>query len=348
MAAPVDVVAPGPPPLTPVLKGRGWRSTVREFVRLLVPGNGLLTIVVTVAAYFATKSDAKWWWTAILLTSSFSTSLLINWCREKFLGVPEQRLAEHLAEAVKAPVGEAVAERVSEQVSDLESHVAAHHDSVKSSLVRVEALLETTAHGHLAESIGFLGIALPHGPESNSLGRCLETATPRQQLWVMGLQANKWINYLDGGGRELRRLLEVGMSPGAEVRFLLLDPNGVTINKLSGSDGEPVAQPKSVELLEQMARDHANLKIEYYDEVPRFRMVFCDGTLIVSCYALDTMGRFRTKKGADAPHLVIREQTKDGSWPLYAAFASHYDDLWQRAAAGREPDDVQTAVKPVP
>ncbi|MEM9652501.1 MAG: hypothetical protein AAGA65_10415 [Actinomycetota bacterium] len=311
---------------------RRWSSPLGQFVRFLTPNNSLLTIVVAAAAYLATRPDVQWWWMALLLLASFVVSLVMNWTREVVFGAYDSRLAHKIAERLGSPLSDTVRTDLGE-----------HRTKVQATLDRVEAVIGKTAHGDLAASLGLEGIARPDTAGSNSLEHCLENTNPRQQLWILGLQANKWINYGGGDGVSLRNLLEVGIArSGQKVRFLLLDPNGEQIARLRGSEGENIAKQDAIQKLEDLADEFPDeLEVRYYDEKPQFRMVFCDGVLILSCYALSAQGQFLTRRGADAPHLVVREQKGEGMWPLYDAFADYYADFWERSqrrpSPGAEP-----------
>ena len=62
-------------------------------------------------------------------------------------------------------------------------------------------------------------------------------------------------------------------------------------------------------------------------------------------YSLTGTGQFRTKSGADAPHLTFGAVRGDGCWPLFDAFTAYYQEIWDRSrdplnSAGPAPGKV--------
>ena len=290
-------------------------SMLRGTCAALVPSNLVVTVILGVLSIvIASNSSDKILW--LCLTISFGL----------LLSVPGNVMRAYLDED-EAQELTSLGEKVSSLETSIQSLITREQDNI----LREQADL-----------VGLRDVVHPvDGP--NSLQYCLEPSVNHHTLWIMGLQSSKWINYGPGKGEKLDGLLKDGAYK--DVRFLLVDPEGETIQCLKGSRGESILRADAIRRLEQLAKQHSSsLRVRYYDQIPVFRMIFCDNTLIASCYALDSNNiQFLTNAGSDAPHLQFAKiPGTDGTRSLYAAYERYYDILWNNS---RDPLTIMESIR---
>lgn len=176
------------------------------------------------------------------------------------------------------------------------------------------------------ESLSDLGITGTTSKLTNSQFEPAQSMKAASQtLFFMGILGSKWVEDLE----KFEEFLGLIQSKNCKVRFLMINPNGQSFQRLKTMRGGNLNDKSSVKF-KKFVMDYPCLEVKFYDFIPSFRLIFIDGKILaVSRYKLDKKGYFQSKQGWDAPHLVIEE---NAIWSLYEPFLSYYNFIWDTIA----------------
>lgn len=148
----------------------------------------------------------------------------------------------------------------------------------------------------------------------------------RHSLQFMGILGSKWIvNNTDN----FRRFLTGVQVKSGRVRFLMINPKSKSFQLLKTMRGDHLKDNSTI-LFREMVKDFPCLEARYYDFLPCFRLIFIDNkTLAMSRYKLSQKHYIKSRKGWEAPHLVI--EADKGNWSLYEPFRSYYETVWNQS-----------------
>ena len=113
------------------------------------------------------------------------------------------------------------------------------------------------------------------------------------------------------------------------VRFLMINPYEQSFKLLKTMRGEYL-QDHSTKIFRELIKEFPCLQARYYDFLPCFRLIFIDNEILVSSrYKLDKDNYLKSNKGWEAPHLIIKSNTK--TWSMYHPFLHYYNNIWGEA-----------------
>lgn len=156
----------------------------------------------------------------------------------------------------------------------------------------------------------------------------------QQSIEFMGIAGTKWLKM----EHELKRMLRRHATNGGRTRFLLLDPDSLACQRfeaIKGSEPGSLAAiiRKNLKLLEDLADDNLPIEVRLYSAMPRFRLVFQDGNLLVlGLYS------FTSDAGVDSPQLLLAAE-EGREWSFFFGFKALFESRW-------EPPEVVRAERP--
>lgn len=114
----------------------------------------------------------------------------------------------------------------------------------------------------------------------------------------------------------------------------MINPYCQDFGLLKSLRGEHI-KDESTDEFRQLVNTFPCLEARFYDFLPCFRLIFMDNNLLaISRYKLDGSNYIKTKRGWEAPHLVI--EADQGDWSLYDPFVSYYETIWKKSTDIKE------------
>jgi hypothetical protein len=150
----------------------------------------------------------------------------------------------------------------------------------------------------------------------------------KQRLWFSGVMAAKWVT--DPAVRsELSDYLTVlDHSPGGDVRFMIMNPDGPGYRRLHELHGDELSA-EHLPLLARLAQQHNSFQVKVFDHQPAFRIHVIDRDVVTfSSYRLDEKTYLQDDQSWESPHVVLDPLAP---WPLAAVFATLFNEMWQTA-----------------
>lgn len=146
-----------------------------------------------------------------------------------------------------------------------------------------------------------------------------------RHLLFMGILGSKWVN---SHGAVFESFLKRVEQRHGEVKFLLIDPEGQSYNKLEILR-EGAIKEESLDKLYALSNQYRCLSVKLYDELPSFRLIFIDEKILaISRYKLDREGHFSSKFGWEAPHVIV---TANADWSLFYSFEQLFHTIWSKS-----------------
>lgn len=166
-------------------------------------------------------------------------------------------------------------------------------------------------------SLPLVGITQAKAGPNEQVEESLSTATTSIEFW--GVSANRTAR----SPSAQQAMLRVAAN-GGSVRFLLMDPNGISLARRASDEGEQ-ADSWAREIESTVTRlksfgEHNGiaLQVRYFDTYPVWRYICLDGNRIILNWFLPR------KPGHHSPELLISSRTDGLLWPLRKAF----DEAW--------------------
>jgi len=173
-------------------------------------------------------------------------------------------------------------------------------------------------------ALGITGTANKLSTSQFEPKQCIEET--KHSLFFMGLLGSKWVEDKE---KFIDFLKRVQSKPNGRVRYLMIDPNGDSFKLLKTMRGESL-KDKSTEVFRELVEEFECLEARFYEFLPCFRLIFIDNKILAaSRYKLDESNYIKSKKGWEAPHLVI--DAEQGDWSLYEPFLSYYETIWKQS-----------------
>lgn len=189
---------------------------------------------------------------------------------------------------------------------------------------------------HDLKSLGITGTVNRLSSSQFEPGQCIEQT--RHTLFFMGLLGSKWVENQETFTEFLKM---VQSKPNGKVRYLLINPLGESFSLLKTMRGEHL-KDVSTEIFRGLVDRFRCLEVRFYDFLPCFRLIFIDNKILAaSRYKLDENNYIKSKKGWDAPHLVI--DAEQGEWSLYEPFLSYYENIWGQSTDIRKIIQIKEA-----
>lgn len=152
-------------------------------------------------------------------------------------------------------------------------------------------------------------------------------AEAQRRLYFMGILGRKWVILPAVRSRFISFIQRVE-GRGGRVRFLLIDPQTSAFNQLRDYEGD-VIKADSLGHWQMLSQEFSCLEVRLYKHPPCFRLMFIDDRfLALSRYRIGGRGQFQSKRGWEAPHLIL---SSDSPWSLYDAFESYFYQVWDNS-----------------
>ncbi len=195
---------------------------------------------------------------------------------------------------------------------------------------------ENQAYLQDLKSLGITGTVNKLSSSRFEPEQCIEET--KYTLSFMGILGSKWVADKD---KFVEFLKKVQSKPHGKVRYLMINPTGESFKQLKTMRGENLKDVSS-QVFRELVDDFKCLEAKFYDFLPCFRLIFIDDKICaVSRYKLDESNYLKSKKGWEAPHLVI--DAEKGDWSLYEPFLSYYQTIWMQAKDIRDIVNNQTS-----
>jgi hypothetical protein len=146
----------------------------------------------------------------------------------------------------------------------------------------------------------------------------------QRNLDFMGIFGSKWVTIPVIRAEFVNFLKRIDGRKGL-VRFLLLDPDSISFQKLHG-DRLGAISPEVLDHWNNLCKEFSCLEVRLYSQYPCFRLVFIDGKcLALSRYHSEREEYYKSRFGWDAPNLLF---DADSPWSLFDAFALYFGEVW--------------------
>lgn len=151
----------------------------------------------------------------------------------------------------------------------------------------------------------------------------------RERLWFSGVLASKWVTDPQVRSQLSDFLTVLDHSPGGNVRFMIMNPDGPGYRRLRELRGDEV-NVEHLPLLADLAREHSSFQVKVFDHLPTFRIHVIDKDVVTfSFYRLDEESYLRADQWWESPHVVLDPLSP---WPLAEAFATLFNEMWATSA----------------
>jgi hypothetical protein len=188
----------------------------------------------------------------------------------------------------------------------------------------IDSSIDNNAFLKDLKQLGITGTANKLSSSQFEPRQCIEET--KHSLFFMGLLGSKWVEDIERFKDFLRK---VQSKPYGRVRYLMINPKGESFKLLKTMRGDNL-KDNSTEIFRQLADEFECLETRFYDFLPCFRLIFIDGKILAaSRYKLDESNYLKSKKGWEAPHLVI--DAEQGEWSLFEPFLSYYETIWKHS-----------------
>ena len=151
----------------------------------------------------------------------------------------------------------------------------------------------------------------------------------RERLWFSGVLASKWVTDPQVRSQLSDFLTVLDHAPGADVRFMIMNPDGPGYRRLRELRGDEVSA-EHLPILARLVREHTSFQVKIFDHLPTFRIHVIDKDVVTfSFYRLDEESYLRADQWWESPHVVLDPLAP---WPLAEAFATLFNEMWASSA----------------
>lgn len=148
----------------------------------------------------------------------------------------------------------------------------------------------------------------------------------RARLYFSGVLASKWVTpEVLPAFEELLTHLD---ATGGQARFMAINPYSAAYQRLHELR-EGALDSSSLMVFAQLLKAHPSLQMRVFDNLPTFRIIVIDTTVVYcSPYRLAAQTYADTKGGLEAPHLALDPLAP---YPLSEAFVRMFEETWEHA-----------------